>query len=162
MNSATQYLDALSLPIAQSKTIYGDRSAAASPAPVRIFKFEKPVQTSKAAQVHTAFDDFMGQLEADPAHAAGFAEARAWVAETLYGSEPDTIKSLRLKSGLTQVKLAAAMDTSQAQIAKIESGRHDPSMSTCRKLGKVLGVSLDVIGAALERQADLNEQKALK
>lgn len=160
MNSVIQYRDALSLPIGQSKKIYGDASLAATPSTAQIFKFETPIQSSNAAQQHTAFDDFMANLEAEPEHAAGFSEARAWVADALYGDEPETIKTLRLKGGLTQVRLAAAMDTSQAQIAKIESGRHDPSMSTCRKLSKVLGVSLDVIGAALERQADINERKA--
>lgn len=84
------------------------------------------------------------------------------MADALYGEEEDTMKTLRLKRGLTQVKLAAAMDTSQAQIAKIESGRHDPSMTTCRKLSKALGVSLDSISAALERQADLNERRVSK
>jgi len=162
MSSAIQYLNGSSLPTGQSKRTYGNASQAASPSTVKFYRFEPRVTISEAAKRHTAFDEFMQGLESDPAHSAGFAEARAWVADALYGEEEDTMKTLRLKRGLTQVKLAAAMDTSQAQIAKIESGRHDPSMTTCRKLSKALGVSLDSISAALERQADLNERRVSK
>lgn len=108
---------------------------------------------------HSKFDDFMSALEADPAHAEGFKEARGWVAGALYGGEEVTPKVLRLRAGLTQVQLAALLETSQPQIAKIESGRHDPSFSTCRRLCKALNVSLDVLGAALEAQALIAKQK---
>lgn len=104
----------------------------------------------------------MSRLEADPEHAQGFKDARQWAAEALYGDEEVTPKVLRLRAGLTQIQLAALLETSQPQIAKIESGRQDPSMSTCRKLCKALNVSLDVLGAALEVQAMNAQNKGTK
>jgi predicted transcriptional regulator len=53
--------------------------------------------------------------------------------------------------------LAAALETSQPHIARIESGRQEPVMSTCKKLAAKLSVSLDTISAALERQVEINE-----
>lgn len=90
-------------------------------------------------------------------HAKGLAESRASIAEALYPDDGITLKALRLKAGLTQTQLAAALETSQPHIARMEAGRQEPVMSTCRKLGAVFGVSLDVISAALERQAEINE-----
>lgn len=84
-------------------------------------------------------------------------EARASVAEALYPEDGITLKTLRMKAGFTQTQLAAALETSQPHIARMETGRQEPVMSTCRKLGVVFGVSLDIISAALERQAEINE-----
>lgn len=120
------------------------------------------MHTSEAAELHTEFDAFMADLEKDPAHAAGFAEARTWVADSFYAEDGVTIRTIRLRAGLTQKQLAIAIGTSQPQIAKIESGRLDPALSTCKRLSHALGVSLDVISDAMERQAVLNVDKESK
>ncbi|MNJ46141.1 anaerobic benzoate catabolism transcriptional regulator [compost metagenome] len=161
MTSTTLSLSAFSHPASASTNTRGDAASASGQQPV-ILKFDLPVQHSDALKDHTDFDALMAELDAAPEHAAGFAEARAWVADSFYGEDGDTIRTLRLRLGMTQNDLAASLDTSQPQIAKIESGRQDPVMSTCRKLAKALGVSLDVVGEALERQAHLNQMKAEK
>lgn len=46
------------------------------------------------------------------------------------------IIAARAKSKLTQVELAELMGTSQSFIAKIESGRHLPSMTTLLRVAK--------------------------
>jgi DNA-binding XRE family transcriptional regulator len=51
-----------------------------------------------------------------------------------------TLRSLRLAAGLSQEQLAAAMETSQSQIARIESGRQDLSLKTMKRLALALGV----------------------
>jgi predicted transcriptional regulator len=50
----------------------------------------------------------------------------------------DTIKRLRLNSGLTQKKLAALAGVSQAHVAKIEAGKVDPRLSTVNRILSVL------------------------
>lgn len=45
-------------------------------------------------------------------------------------------------AGLTQKELASRMRTSQSAIARIESGRGVPSISTLRKLAKATGHEL--------------------
>ena len=49
----------------------------------------------------------------------------------------------REESGLTQTRVAAAMGTSQSQVARLESGNADTKLSTVGKLAAVLGVQLE-------------------
>jgi len=49
-------------------------------------------------------------------------------------SELEQIKNLRKKFGITQVQLAHMANVSQSLIAKIESGRIDPTYSNVRKI----------------------------
>lgn len=149
-------------PTDRLKNFTGEPGKSASGAPPVILQFKLPVHKSVAAELHTEFDSFMAELEKDPVHAAGFAEARSWVADSFYAEDGTTIRTIRLKAGLTQKQLALAIGTSQPQIAKIESGRHDPVMSTCKRLSVALGASLDVICDAMERQAALNAAKEAK
>ncbi|MEM1515404.1 MAG: CBS domain-containing protein [Candidatus Bathyarchaeia archaeon] len=48
------------------------------------------------------------------------------------------LKKLRLEAGLTQSELAKLVGISQAHIAKIESGKVDPRLSTVNKILQVL------------------------
>lgn len=102
----------------------------------------------------------MENRERDPERARGLAKARASLAEALYPEDGTTLKVLRLQAGLTQTQLAAALDTSQPHIARLESGRQDPALSTCRKLSKIFGMTLDQISLAVEQQTELNERKS--
>jgi DNA-binding XRE family transcriptional regulator len=120
------------------------------------------VKKSKAAAKHKKFAAFAERLARDPGQAKNLSEARGLIAEALYPADGVTLKTLRLKAGMTQTQLAALLETSQPHIARMEQGRQDPVMSTCRKLSSALGVSLDVLSAALEQQAKINEGKAPK
>lgn len=51
---------------------------------------------------------------------------------------PSELRTLRLKKGLTQAKLAELTGLTQAYIAKIEAGKADPRLSTLEKLSSVL------------------------
>ena len=46
-------------------------------------------------------------------------------------------------SGLTQTEVAAAMGTSQSQIARLESANVDAKLSTVEKLAAVLGKKIE-------------------
>lgn len=50
------------------------------------------------------------------------------------------IKRLRAASGMTQAALAKKAGVSREYVARLETGRHDPSLSTLARLAKALGV----------------------
>ena len=52
------------------------------------------------------------------------------------------IQRLREKRGLTQEALAAKARLSRGFLARLEMGRHDPSLSTLGKLAKALKVKV--------------------
>lgn len=52
------------------------------------------------------------------------------------------IKRLRKAKGLTQEVLAHRAKLSHGYIARLEIGRHDPTLSTLKKLARALGVSV--------------------
>jgi ribosome-binding protein aMBF1 (putative translation factor) len=49
----------------------------------------------------------------------------------------------RERSGLTQTEVAAAMGTSQSQVARLESASFDSKLSTVEKFAAVLGKRID-------------------
>lgn len=52
--------------------------------------------------------------------------------------EPTQLKNLRMKQGVTQTELAKTSGVSQSVIAKIESGKIDPSYSSVKKIFEAL------------------------
>jgi transcriptional regulator with XRE-family HTH domain len=57
------------------------------------------------------------------------------------------LKDLRDKRDLTQADLAKKAGVSPGYVARLETGHHDPKLSTLHKLAKALGVP---VGALLE------------
>jgi len=55
------------------------------------------------------------------------------------------IKQLRKRCGLTQEALARSARVSLAYIGRLETGHHDPKLSTLRKLAKALGVPVTAL-----------------
>ena len=51
-----------------------------------------------------------------------------------------TLKRLRGRRGLTQQALAVRAGVSLGYVSRLEIGRHDPKLSTLRKLARALGV----------------------
>ncbi len=54
------------------------------------------------------------------------------------------IKKLRIQKGLTQIKLAALTETSQAAIGRIESGRHNLTVKNLEKIAKALDQNIKI------------------
>lgn len=50
----------------------------------------------------------------------------------------------RSRANLTQAELASKMGTSQSTIARLESGKAAPSLSTLRRLAKATGTRLEI------------------
>jgi len=86
-------------------------------------------------------------------------EGRRWVARTFYGEEGDTVRTLRLRKGWSQTRLAEALGTSQSHVARIERGTENLTIETCRKLGMVLDVDMNTLDAMLRRQEVLARAK---
>lgn len=51
---------------------------------------------------------------------------------------PQQLRRIRMQLGITQAELARASDVSQSLVAKIESGRVDPSFSTIKAISEAL------------------------
>jgi transcriptional regulator with XRE-family HTH domain len=74
----------------------------------------------------------------------------AWYADAAMGHSIGLgylVLTLRELSGLSQSRLAARADTSQPAIARLESGRHVPSVNTLLKIASSCGMHL-VVGLA--------------
>jgi transcriptional regulator with XRE-family HTH domain len=54
-----------------------------------------------------------------------------------------TLAAERQAAGITQTELAAALGTSQAQVARLESGNADAKLSTISRLAAVLGKTIE-------------------
>jgi transcriptional regulator with XRE-family HTH domain len=52
------------------------------------------------------------------------------------------LKQLRAERGLTQAALAKRAGVTLSYIGRLEIGRHDPQLSTLRKLAKALKVTV--------------------
>jgi len=70
---------------------------------------------------------------------------------------PSELKKKRIELGLTQAELAKAAGLSQGLIAKIESGKVDPRMSTIRKIVNVL----DAAEKSINRAEDIMTQPVI-
>lgn len=57
----------------------------------------------------------------------------------------DLVREARRRAGLSQAELAAKADTTQSAIARLESGRVDPSFGLVLKLLGACGFRLDVM-----------------
>jgi DNA-binding XRE family transcriptional regulator len=82
-----------------------------------------------------------------------FAEARRSLGEEIEkkaGGRP-TLKSLRLRAGLSQAEVAEVMQTQQSYVARLETGKDiDPRWSTLVRLAAALHVNIHVIVEAID------------
>lgn len=57
------------------------------------------------------------------------------------------IKQYRIKSGLTQAALGEKAKVDRNTIARLERGKHQPSLPTAKKLAEAFGVTVtDILG----------------
>jgi transcriptional regulator with XRE-family HTH domain len=56
----------------------------------------------------------------------------------------DLVREARRRAGLTQVELAERAETTQSAIARLESGRTDPTFGQLQRLLRACGFRLDV------------------
>ena len=102
-------------------------------------------------------EGFLNELVAQHSLKDKMPAARKWVANDFYEGQM-TLATLRLKAGLTQAELAKKVDMPQSSVARLESGRENPSLTRAKKIADVLAVSLDKLYFALEetRKGDIH------
>jgi transcriptional regulator with XRE-family HTH domain len=83
---------------------------------------------------------------------AALESGRRWIAEAFYPGDGDTVRTLRLRMGWSQTRLAEALGTSQSHVARIERGTENLAIQTCRKLAAALDIDLNTLDQALKRQ----------
>jgi len=86
-----------------------------------------------------AIDELTQRYERDPKRRKALERARAALAKTL--KEADSLRSIRLRKGLSQSSLGQRVGMPQAHIARLESGRCDPQLSTVMRLAAALDVN---------------------
>lgn len=96
--------------------------------------------------------EFISGFELEKDGRAALKEGRQWVAETFYGEDGDTVRTLRLKKGMSQVALAESLGTSQSHVARIERGTENPLLGTCRRWCIALEIDMNTLDQAMQRQ----------
>ena len=79
------------------------------------------------------------EYESDPVKAELLRKARQQFASDFHEGD-ESFTALRLRAGLSQVRLAELVKTSQPHIAKIEKGTNDPSTDMIARLASALEV----------------------
>ena len=69
---------------------------------------------------------------------------RIWEEETVKREVVKMLIQMRINEGLSQKELASRLDTSQSSIARLESGRGNPTLNFLIKLGNVLNKKLEL------------------
>jgi len=97
----------------------------------------------------------VSEYERDPRRKERLERARKAIASPLDAIAPNKLRALRLQRGLSQATLASQLGTTQAQIARIESGRQDVQVGTMVRLANALGIDpLEAIKAFLAQRED--------
>ena len=85
------------------------------------------------------YDDYIAEIEAQ---SPAFREARERLRPQFEFRK--AVIGARLAAGLTQRQLAERMGTSQAAIARLESGTRLPTIETLYRLAQILGIDFTI------------------
>lgn len=127
----------------------GDASHASAASPCLVYKFPD-YQTAPCAPARTkSVTDLIDRWNRDDIRKEGLKRARMQLARITGSDNELTIRSIRLQAGMSQTDLARSIGTSQPHIARIEGRTAEPTLDTCRRLARALGVDLNTIDQAL-------------
>jgi ribosome-binding protein aMBF1 (putative translation factor) len=158
MKKIIRSLAAFSEPTPTYERVFGDvlnaeRRARCATEPCKVFFFaqyaEAEVPTPKN---HTTIEDLVSTWDADPKRRDALIEARRWLATRSSEDGAQTIRTLRLKKGWSQARLASELGTSQPHIARIERGTENVTIDTCRRLSAALEIDMNNVDQALRNQ----------
>lgn len=156
-------LDASSVPMKTFEKVVvvpGIAAKATSVSHCVVFKFEGLALPKIETPVrHKAIGELVGKWSKDEKRRALLTQALQWVADVYHGEDGDTVRTLRLRKGWSQVQLAAALGTSQSHVARIERGTENLAIETCRKLCAALDVDINTLDQALRRQETIAQAK---
>lgn len=72
------------------------------------------------------------------------------MASEVYADAPVTLKTLRLKAGLSQKELADNVGIQQPNISEMECGKRKPTLDTVRRLAEALGIGVEEVLRAFQ------------
>lgn len=137
-----------------------EAKASTRPALCQVFNFEDHAAREQSApNNHVSVDDLVKLWEGDDKGRQSLQEGRAWVADAFYKEDGITVRSMRLRKGWSQARLADSLGTSQSHVARIERGSENLTIETCRRLCVSLDVDMNALDTALRRQEALARAK---
>jgi len=105
--------------------------------------------------------EIVNSFEHDPSRAEMLAKARKRFAQTCNDvGMPLTIASLRLRSGLSQTKVALLLGNSQSSYSLIEAGQREMLYKTFEKLVDIFQVSRDELAQAIKNTKSLAQDSS--
>lgn len=160
MTQTTPSASVSSAPTKSFETVVGKAGEATSSIRCKVFAFEAyAAPQPQTPAKHTSISQLTAEWEQDAQGRADLKEGRQWVADTFYGEDGDTVRTLRLRKGWSQTRLADELATSQSHIARIERGTENLTIETCRKLARALSIDLNTLDQALKRQEVIVQAK---
>ena len=162
MNRPTNSLNAFSKPTKPFERHLGDaREATSPPVGCKVYSIEAYIQPIVDVPVkHTAIGSLAARWDKSVERQQDMQDARRWLADTFHANEGDTIRTLRLRKGWSQARLAEEIGTSQSHIARIERGTENLAIETCRRLTGALDVDMNTLNDALRRQEVVAQSRA--
>jgi len=152
MSRPTNLLNAFSKPTKPfERHLGGAREATSAKCKVYLIEAYAQPQVDVPANF-TAIGDLATRWDKSEERHKYMQDARHWLVDTFHVNEGDTIRSLRLRKGWSQARLAEEIGTSQSHIARIERGTENLAIETCRRLTEALGVDMNTLNDALRRQ----------
>ena len=121
---------------------------------------DRAARRVEAPPNHVVVGDLVAKWEKDEKRRKAIEEARGWVADTFHADDGDTVRTLRLRKGWSQIQLAKELGTTQSNVARIERGTENLVIGTCRRLCGVLGIDMNTLDQALRRQEVIAQAKA--
>lgn len=129
------------------------------PAKCKIFEYGDYASTNVVVPPkHVEIGSLVAKWEKQPDRREAIARARAWVADTFHAEDGVTVRTLRMRKGLSQQQLADVIGTSQPHVARIEGGAASLQIDTCRRLARALDIDLNTLDAALVLQQTIGEK----
>ena len=113
--------------------------------------FEFATERCDTPANYTTIDDLVAEHEQE-GMGAELAEGRRWVADTFYGEDGDTVRTLRLRKGWSLNQLAEESGIYKPYLECVERGSVNVTIDTCRKLAKALEIDLNTLDQVIQRQ----------
>jgi DNA-binding transcriptional regulator YiaG len=107
------------------------------------------------AEGSSDLEGFLNEFDTHPDIAVNLSAAKVDVANMLSDAlGGDTLRTLRMKAGLSQSDLAKRMSTSQSHLSRLEARKESPTEATLRALSRALSVDFNTLMKALARAAE--------
>ena len=101
-------------------------------------------------------DDLVAEWEQNPGMRELIARGRQRLAEVDPDAKGETLRTIRLRKGISQRALANTIGTSQSHIARIEADSCDPLYSTVQRIAEALEIDMNTVDSAIRCRSQAN------